>query len=315
MSQTTPQSPARTIDLPQGTIEYRAAGPAAADRPTVVFVHGFLVDGTLWSSTADALAAHGIRSLAPTWPLGSHRRAMAPEADLSPRGVARLVAAFLEALELEDVTLVGNDTGGAICQFLLDTDPSRVGRLVLTNCDAFENFPPAPFDKLMKAAAKPGVLRAALEPTRATAVRHSALGFGELVAHPLDPDQTRAWIEPALGDAAVRRDTRKLLSAIDPAQLLDVAGRLRRFGGPVLLAWAPQDRFFRIEFAHRLRDAFADARLVEIADAKTFVALDQPARLAEEIAAFQAATATGSSSAGMAPAGSAPETLNSRSAS
>ena len=131
-----------TIDLPHGTVSYRTAGPKDSTAPPVVFVHGFLVNATLWSKTADALAGAGIRSYAADWPLGSHRIALSATADQSPRGIARQILAFLQALELDDVTLVGNDTGGAICQFLLDTDASRIGRLVLTNCDAFSNFPP-----------------------------------------------------------------------------------------------------------------------------------------------------------------------------
>ena len=141
-----------TIDLPNGTVNYRVAGPEDSAAPPVVFVHGFLVDGTLWTQRPPpAWPSSGIRSYAPDWPLGSHPIALHEDADQSPaRGSPGTIVAFLEAMDLDDVTLVGNDTGGAICQFLIDTDASRIGRLVLTNCDAFENFPPAPFDTLFK---------------------------------------------------------------------------------------------------------------------------------------------------------------------
>ena len=144
-----------TIDLPHGTVRYRVTGPENAAAPPVVFVHGFLVSSTLWTKTADALAVAGVRSFAADWPLGSHTIALGADADQSPRGIARLVPTFMRALELEDVTLVGNDTGGAICQLLLDIDASRVGRVVLTNCDAFTDFPPAPFDQLFRAFGSP----------------------------------------------------------------------------------------------------------------------------------------------------------------
>src|SRR6202049_1119898 len=185
-------------DLPHGTVQYRLAGPADAATPPGVFVHGFLVSATLWSNTADALAEAGVRSYAPDWPLGSHTIALGSAADQSPRGIARQVIAFMEALELDDVTLVGNDTGGAICQFLLDTDASRIGRVVLTNCDAFANFPPAPFGQLFKAFRSPSAIRVLMAPMRAAAVRPSPAGYGLLVREPLDPDQTRAWVEPCL---------------------------------------------------------------------------------------------------------------------
>jgi pimeloyl-ACP methyl ester carboxylesterase len=275
-----------TVDLPHGTVSYRLAGPADAT-PPVVFVHGFLVNATLWSKTADALAGAGVRSYAPDWPLGSHTIALGAHADQSPRGIARQIIAFMEALGLDDVTLVGNDTGGALCQFLLDSDASRVGRVVLTNCDAFTNFPPAPFGQLFKAFRSPTAIRALMAPMRATAVRHSPAGFGLLVNQPLDAEQTRAWVEPCLSDPAIRRDVARFAQGVDP-QDLDAASRsLRGFDGQALLVWGAADRFFKLDYARRLRDTFTDGRLVEIENGRTFVPHDEPRRLAEEVAAFQ----------------------------
>ena len=274
-----------TIDLPNGTVNYRVAGPEDSAAPPVVFVHGFLVDGTLWDGTAATLAEHGVRSYAPDWPLGSHPIALKDGADQSPRGIARHILSFLEAMDLDDVTLVGNDTGGAICQFVLDTDASRIGRLVLTNCDAFDNFPPAPFDTLFKSFRKAAAIRALVAPMRATPVRHSPAGYG-MLARDLDSDQTRAWVEPCLSDGDVRRDTAAFARKADPGDLLDVATRLGRFERPVLLVWGNGDRFFKVDFARRLSAVFPDARLVEIEDGRTFVPIDHPARLGEEIAAL-----------------------------
>jgi pimeloyl-ACP methyl ester carboxylesterase len=275
-----------TIDLPHGTVRYRVAGPEHSTAPPVVFVHGFLVNGTLWTKTADALATAGVRSYAPDWPLGSHTIPLRSGADQSPRGIAGQIGAFLEALELEDVTLVGNDTGGAICQFLLDSDATRVGRVVLTNCDAFDHFPPAPFDLMFKSFRSATAIRALMAPMRATAVRHSPAGFGLLVTTPLDPEQTRAWVEPCLTDAGIRGDVARFARQVDPQDLLAASNRLATFGGPALLVWGTGDRFFKIDFALRLREVFSDARLVEIEDGRTFIPHDQPARLAQEIAAF-----------------------------
>lgn len=284
-----------TIDLPHGDLHYRVAGPEAADSPPVVFVHGFLVDHSLWKATAEALAGAGVRSYAPDWPLGSHRLPLAPQADLSPRGVAGRVIAFLEAMELTDVTLVGNDTGGAICQFVLDTDASRIGRLVLTNCDAFDAFPPAPFDVLFKSFRSATAIRALMAPMRAKAVRHSPAGFGMLAGN-LDADQTRAWVDPCLEQAAVREDVARFTRAVDPAELLDVSSRLGSYEGPVLLMWGTADKFFKLDFARRLRETFADARLVEVDGGRTFVPLEHPQRLAEEIAAFALTAGSSASS-------------------
>jgi pimeloyl-ACP methyl ester carboxylesterase len=276
------------IDLPHGTVQYRVAGPEGATTPPVLFVHGFLVNATLWSKTADALAGAGVRSYAPDWPLGSHSIPLGPNADQSPRGIARQIITFMEALELEDVTLVGNDTGGAICQFLLDTDATRIGRIVLTNCDAFTNFPPAPFGQLFKAFRHPSLIRALLAATRITTVRHSPAGFGLLVSKPLDAGQTRAWVEPCLNNAAIREDVARFARQVDPADLDAASSNLGRFGGPALLVWGAADRFFKLGYARRLRGVFADARLVEVDGGRTFLPLDEPTRLASEIAAFQA---------------------------
>lgn len=278
-----------TIDLPHGTVQYRVAGPDQPVGAPVVFVHGFLVNGTLWTETADALATAGVRSYAADWPLGSHTIALGDKADQSPRGIARQIIAFIEALELNDVTLVGNDTGGAICQFLLDSDGSRIGRVVLTNCDAFTNFPPAPFGQLFKAFRSPNTIRALLAPMRSTAVRHSPAGFGLLVRQPLDAAQTRAWVEPCLTDAAIRQDVARFAQKVDPKDLDAASNRLGNFDRPALLVWGAADRFFKLEFARRLCDAFADARLVEVEDGRTFIPHDEPTRLAQEIAGFQAA--------------------------
>jgi pimeloyl-ACP methyl ester carboxylesterase len=276
-----------SIDLPHGAVRYRVAGPEKPAAPPVVFVHGFLVNSNLWSKTADALAAAGVRSYAPDWPLGSHTIALGAAADQSPRGIARQILAFMEAIELEDVTLVGNDTGGAICQFLLDTDAARIGRVVLTNCDAFTNFPPAPFGQLFKAFRSPKRIRALLAPMRAAAVRHSPLGFGLLVNEPLDAEQTRAWVQPCLSDPAIRQDVARFAQQVDPADLDAASKRLGDFQGPALLVWGAGDRFFKLDYARRLRDTFADARLVEIENGRTFVPHDEPTRLAEEIVAFR----------------------------
>jgi pimeloyl-ACP methyl ester carboxylesterase len=276
-----------TIDLPQGTIAYRTAGPASSDAPPVVFVHGFLVNHELWDGVGDRLAAEGIRSYSPDLPLGSHTIALKPDADRSPRGVARLIIDFLAALDLDDVTLVGNDTGGAICQFLVDTDHSRIGRLVLTNCDAFDQFPPAPFDVLLRMGRRPAMLRVMGATMRPRVLRHSLLGFGGLVGKPLDAGISRRWIDPIRNDAAVRRDTAAFLREVRPSDLLDVSTRHGSFGKPVHLVWGSADPFFKISFARRLLDAFGpNAELVEVAGAKTFHALDDPGPVAAEIAAM-----------------------------
>jgi pimeloyl-ACP methyl ester carboxylesterase len=266
------------ITLPQGTIRYRDEGGG----PPVFFVHGLLVNGRLWEPVVERLAGQ-LRCIVPDLPLGSHSVPVRPDADLGPHGHAQLIADLIAALDLEDVTLVGNDTGGALCQFVAVRHPERVGRLVLTNCDAFERFPPAAFRSLV-IAARTHLLTAAFQPVRLRAVQRLPLAYGWLSKRPVPDDVLDSWVRPFLGDAGVRRDARRALAAIDPALLLDNALRLSRFDRPVLIAWAPEDRFFPVTDARRLAAVFPDARVVEIRDARTFISWDQPDRLAELIA-------------------------------
>lgn len=278
-----------TIELPHATLNYHVAGPADSTAPPVVFVHPILSDGALWAPVADRLAARGIRSYAPDWPLGSHRIPLPDDADQSPRGVARLVLDFLASLDLTDVTLVGNDTGGAICQFLvdpaLDTDSSRVTRLVLANCDAFDQFPPAPFTVLFPLLRNERRARFLAGQMRIRALRQSWLGFG-LLAKNLPADLTRSWIEPARTNAGVRRDAVRLLKKVRPKELLDVSTRLVDVKIPVTVVWGMADRAFRPALGRRLHAAFTDAEFVPVEGARTLLALDAPDELTDAIVAI-----------------------------
>jgi pimeloyl-ACP methyl ester carboxylesterase len=274
-----------TIDLPHGTVSYRVAGPEGSTSPPVVFVHGVLADGALWSGVADLLAERGVRSYAPDWPLGAHRMALRPDADQSPRGVAKQILAFLDELDLTAVTLVGNDTGGALCQFVVDSDAPRIGRVVLTNCDGFDVFPPAAFKPvfaLLRSERRMKFLAGQMKPRW---VRHSWLGYG-LLAKNLPADLTRSWIEPACTDPGVRRDAVRFLRAVKPRELLDVSARLHGFEGPVSIVWGAGDHAFTTKLGRRLQEAFTDATFVPVPKSRTFVSLDAPEALADEIVAI-----------------------------
>jgi pimeloyl-ACP methyl ester carboxylesterase len=269
-----------SVALEQGTITYREEGQGEP----LVFVHGLLVDGRLWREVTPPLAAH-YRCIVPDWPLGAHRTALKAGADRSPRGIAHLIADFLDALQLQDVTIVANDTGGAISQILASERPERLRGLVLTNCDCLENFLPPILRPLQWLAHVPGAYWLLAQAARSAAVRRSPLGFGMLSHRPLPDKLTADWLAP-LRRRDVRADVLATLKAIDSRDTLNAAQGLSERPLPTLLAWGPDDRMFPLRFAERLAAMIPDARLEQIADSRAFAPQDQPLRLAELIEAF-----------------------------
>jgi pimeloyl-ACP methyl ester carboxylesterase len=268
------------LNLPQGTVHYDDTGAG----PPVVFLHGLLVDGRVWRKVTPLLDEDH-RSIVPTLPLGSHRIALRPDADVTPAGVAALVGDLIAALHLTDVTLVGNDTGGAISQLVALDHGERVGRLVLTNCDCFDIFPPKEFAPLVQAAKVPGALYAAMQPMRSATARRLPMAYGAL-AHDLPDELTRDWVDPFLDDGDVRADAVRFLRAMDKAVTLDAAARLPTLRIPSLVVWGQDDRFFAPEIGERLAAALPSARLEPIPGARTLVPEDAPEALADLIRGF-----------------------------
>jgi pimeloyl-ACP methyl ester carboxylesterase len=269
----------KEIDLPMGRIRYREAG---AGKP-IVFVHGYLVDGRLWDGVVDRLADR-FRCIAPDWPIGAQQVALNPDADLTPPGVAATIAGFLEALDLEDVTIVGNDSGGAMSQILVTRHPERIGRLVLTNCDTHENFPPGIFKTMPPLAKLPGGMALLAAPFRFAAVGRRA--FRPFAKTRIPDELVDSWLTPGFNDPAVKRDLKKVTIGMHKRYTLEAAAKLRGSELPILLTWAPGDKYFPISYAERLAGEAGNARIVRIPDSRTFVPLDQPQLLAEEIAQF-----------------------------
>ncbi|KZS59756.1 alpha/beta fold hydrolase [Mycobacterium ostraviense] len=265
-----------TIDINAGTIHYEATGPASG-RP-VVFVHGYLMGGQLWRQVAERLAGLGLRCLAPTWPLGAHPEPLRAGADQSIGGVAGIVAEFLAALDLEDVVLVGNDTGGVVTQLVAVHHRERVGALVLTSCDAFEHFPPPILKPVILAAKSKPLFRAAIQSMRAPAARRRA--YDNLAYADID-ELTQAWVRPALSNPQVAEDLRQLSLSLRTEVTTGVAARLPEFDKPTLIAWSADDKFFAREDGERLAATIPNARFELIEAARTFSMVDRPDRLAD----------------------------------
>lgn len=272
----------REIQLSAGPIEYLDTG---GDGPAILFVHGLLANADLWKPVLPRLAGD-LRCVAPTLPLGGHRKPMKADADVSPRGVAKLLAELIGRLDLTDVTLVGNDTGGAICQLLVTEHPDRVARLVLTPSDCFEYFFPPRFRPLQWASKMPGLLSLAVQPMRLNAVFNSPLGFGDATKRKIPREVSAALMRPYFTDRGVRRDMERFVRGVSNKDTLAAAERLRDFDRPVLLAWAREDKFFPVKLAERLLERLPNGRLELIEDSYTFVPIDQPERLVRLLREF-----------------------------
>jgi pimeloyl-ACP methyl ester carboxylesterase len=275
------------VRLEQATIEYRTLGPEDSPHPPVLFVHGILVDHRLWLKVAESLAQKGFRCILPDLPLGSHRIPVDGAVALTPHSVAEMVDELIDALQLRDVTLVGNDTGGGICQLLIDAHPDSVGRLVLTNCDAFDEFPPFPFNLVFAMIRGPRTVRLMSALMKVAALRRSPLGFG-LLLNPSDDALTASWVEPLAADPHIAQNLVTLLRAVGPMDLTDVATRLPRFTKPVTIVWGMADRCFTPSLGRRLAALFPHAAMVEVPGAHTFVALDAPGAVVDAVAAVGA---------------------------
>ncbi|HEX7290249.1 MAG TPA: alpha/beta hydrolase [Conexibacter sp.] len=270
---------ARTLELDGGRLNVHVTG----DGPAVVFVHGLLVNANLWRGVVGRL--DGFRRVAIDMPLGSHRIAM-PARRLTPDDLGALIGEAVEALGLEDVTLVGNDTGGALCQIAASHRPDWLGRLVLTSCDAFEHFPPPMLKPLFATLRMPGGATAALAPMRLRVARRAPVAYGLLTHHAISDEPSDSYVLPALRDAAVRADLVRVSRGIDSCHTRQAGERLKAFDRPALIAWSADDKFFPRADGERLAATIPDARFELVQGARTFSPEDRPGQLADLIADF-----------------------------
>jgi pimeloyl-ACP methyl ester carboxylesterase len=271
----------RTVELPQGAIAYRERG----DGPPILFVHGLFVNGDHWRKVVPPLA-DSYRCIAPDLPLGAHSTPMREGTDLSARGFARLIADFLAALDLDDVTVVGNDTGDALVQVLVTEHPERIGRMVLTPGDAFTNFLPW-LVKPMRVLgfAPPPVMKLVARGGRSRAAQKAVFGP---IARNLPPDEILdGYTRPAFENAGVRRDVQRFIRHATPRDTVRAARKLRDLRIPALIVWTEETSpLFPRAHGRRLAAAIPDARHEEVGGSRAFVPEDQPERLAELIRDF-----------------------------
>jgi pimeloyl-ACP methyl ester carboxylesterase len=266
----------RVLSTSAGQVRVRDTGGSG---PPILLVHSLLLDPDLYATLTPLLVAQGYRCVIPELPLGGHGMPLHADADLSPPGLAALLVEVLDLLSLERVHVVGVDTGGALAQLLMADHRDRVGAVVLTACDAYDQFPPTTvLGYAFRPLFWPGLLAAASVATRLRLFRR-LLTLRPITHRGVDDDVLRRWTAPAR-DPLVRRDVRKAWLGMEPTHTLRAADVNRTFPRPVLVAWGDDDRLFRRSLADQLLADLPHARLVTLPDCAAFAALDQPVLLA-----------------------------------
>jgi pimeloyl-ACP methyl ester carboxylesterase len=271
------------VDIPQGAISYRACGTGSP----IVFVHGVGVNGDLWRHVVPRLAASH-HCITPDLPWGSHSIPLTPDADLSLPGMARITADFVEALDLDNITIVANDTGGAVAQALVGLHPERIARMVLTSCDAFEKFPPTP-QKYLEVVARSRLLTWIVAYTaQFKPIQRLPTAYGFVTSRAMPPDIMRSFTDPVRLNPGVRRDFRRMLRAVDTKYTFEAAAGLTSFDKPALVLWAENDKIFPRDQGQRLAKLLPQGRFELITDSRTFIPEEQPDRLVSAIEDFLA---------------------------
>jgi pimeloyl-ACP methyl ester carboxylesterase len=267
-----------------GPVAWRSSG----EGPTLVFFAGALANGDLWRDVISALEDR-YRCVTIDLPLGAHQWPLSPGADRSARSLACLLLDCVELLDLEDATVIANDTAGGLLLLSLATGHpalERVGGLVLTNCESYENFPP-------KALRPASALSRTFPRAVGTLLRlqlGSSIGrrraISTVVANGLDDDRERSFFGPARRDRGVADDLVAAMAGFRPQLLIDAASTIPCFDRPVLLIWGDACRFFPMADAQRLASDFPSATLIPVPEAKTWVPIDNPTAVADAIVKY-----------------------------
>ncbi len=264
------------------------AWQSSGEGPPLVFFAGALANHDLWRDVIAALEDR-YRCITIDLPLGAHPWPLSPGADRSATSLARLLLDCLELLDLDDATLLANDTAGGLLLLSLASEHpalSRVGRLVLTNCESYEKFPPDALKKASTFCRKvPRLARAMIRLQGRSSVGRRR-GIATVTRSGLDPEREESFFGPERRDPRVADDLVAAMAGFRPQLLIDAAEAIPRFERPVLLVWGESCQFFPITDAQRLASDFPSAALVAVSDAKTWVPIDDPAAVSEAVVGF-----------------------------
>lgn len=278
----------RFVETSFGRIAYVSMGAG----PHAVFLHGVPLNGYHWRGQLERLA--GERTCIAVDLLGLGATEPAPGCDVSFPSQSRMVIEFLDKLGVGSFDLVANDSGGAIAQLIAVANPRRLRSLVLTNCDAHDNWPPPAFMPAF-VLAKTGRLADAMAGLLTNiGLARSDLGLGTAYENPehLTPELVSAYIAPLIATPERRALLNQYVGAMDPAQTVAIEAELAKITAPTLIVWGADDAFFPLKWAHWLKERIPGAtRVVELQGSRLFFPEERPEYSSRLIAEHWAATA------------------------
>jgi len=257
----------RSVQTKSGKIAYteRGAGPVA------LFVHGVLLNGHLWRHQLAHLS--DIRRCIAVDLLAHGDTEAAPGQDLSVTANAHMLRELLDALKVDRVDLVGNDSGGGIAQIFAANYPERVRTLTLTDCDVHDNWPPEAFKPFLAMAAAGG-LKGTLEAMLADkGVYRSAQALGPAYEHPegLSDDSIECYLRPLVKTEQHTRDLQRFLAAFDNTHTRAAEPGLKKLRAPTLIVWGTDDVYFDVKWARWLAGTIPGTRRsIEVKGARIF---------------------------------------------
>jgi pimeloyl-ACP methyl ester carboxylesterase len=251
------------VQLASGRISYAEAGSG----PVALFVHGVLLNSHLWRNQLAGLA--DVRRCIAVDLLAHGDTEIATVQDVSVTANARMLTELLDALGVDQVDVIGNDSGGGIAQIFAATNPDRVRTLTLTNCDTHDNWPPEAF--------KPFNTLNAMLSDKAVYRSPDALGPAYERPETVSDDDIDTYLQPFVRSAQRTRDLQRFLAAFDNRHTVAIEPQLRQLRAPTLIAWATDDVYFPVKWAYWLADAIPGAKSpVEIRGARIFFPEERP---------------------------------------
>jgi pimeloyl-ACP methyl ester carboxylesterase len=272
-----------SVETPSGRISYTDQGSG----PVALFVHGVVLNGYLWRYQQSALS--DVRRTIAVDLLAHGNTEIAPDQDVSVAANAQMLVEFLDALSIDQADIVGNDSGGGICQIFSALYPDRVRSLTLTNCDTHDNWPPEAF-KPFVSMVKAGGLRKALEAMLSDKSLYRAPdGLGPAYEHPDKvPDETiETYLRPFVVTDRRVRDLERFVIAFDNKYTVDIESRLKTLKAPTLIVWGTGDVYFDVRWSHWLANTIPGTRRrVEFKDARIFFPEERPDAFNRELRDF-----------------------------